>query len=157
MTSQVEFVEDENKVPVNKTDDVIDAVCSGEIDVTPEHVVKTTQVIRTGILREITDHGRRLPTDAEGVAMALSVMKDMDQTALTTAKLAIEETKANSASQVAAIADQILSKLSLGTAPVSTPRDIESTFELPDVDLVPGEDLQGETNLNPEEWLADRD
>lgn len=158
MSEQFETIEESRQVPtqVPKGEDEITSVFSGDIDVTPEKVVELTQTVRTGILREITDHGRRLPTDAEGITTALSIMKDMDQTALTTSKLNIEETKANTAAQVAAVADQILAKMSLGKV-TGAPRAMEETFELPEVELQPGEDTQGEAALNPDEWLKDRD
>lgn len=156
MSDQVEFVEDEQKPVVKKGQDEVTAVFDGDITTDPEAIVKLTQVVRTGMLREITDHGRILPTDTDGVSMTLSILKDMDHTALTTSKLAIEDKKANSAAQVASVADQILSKLALGKAQGPS-RVMEETFELPPVEMVDGEDTQGESSLNPDDWLKDRD
>lgn len=156
MGNQVDIIEDPNKKPIDKSQDEVTALFSDGIDVTPENIVKLTQTVRTGMLRDITDHGRILPTDTDGVSMTLSILKDMDQTALTTSKLAIEENKANSAAQVASVADRILASLALGSSK-GPARDMEGSFELPAVDLVPGEDSQGETMLNPDVWLKDRD
>lgn len=90
--------------------------------------------------------------------MTLDILKDMDATALTSSKLNIEEQKANSAAQVAEMADALISKLSLGSAPpTAAPRDLESTFELPEVEIVEGELEQGEQSQNPDAWLSDRE
>lgn len=156
MSDKVEFIESEKKIKEEIVDTDVTTVLSGEIDVTPENIVKMTQVVRGGILKKITDHGTRLPTDADEVATTLAILKDMDHTALTTSKLNIEEQKANTASQVAAVADSILSRMAFGTGnPV--PRNIEEDIELPDVPMLDGEGDQGEISLNPDEWLVDRD
>lgn len=156
MSDKVEFIESEKKIKEEIVDTDVTTVLSGEIDVTPENIVKMTQVVRGGILKKITDHGTRLPTDADEVATTLAILKDMDHTALTTSKLNIEEQRANTASQVAAVADSILSRMTFGTGnPV--PRNIEEDIELPDVPMLDGEGDQGEISLNPDEWLVDRD
>lgn len=156
MSDQVEFIESEKKVTENVVDSDVTTVLSGQIDVTPENVVKMTQVVRGGILKKITDHGTRLPTDADEIATTLAILKDMDHTALTTSKLNIEEQKANTANQVAAVADRLLAKMAFGTSN-PTPRNIEQDIELPEVPMLDGEGDQGEISLNPDEWLVDRD
>lgn len=155
MSNEVEFIDATNKAVPGVDDPDVHTALSGELDVTPEQIVKVTQTVRTGILRKITDHGTRLPTDDDGIKTTLNLLRDMDHTALTTSKLDIEEKRANSAAQVAAIADSIISKMSLGQGQIKN--DVESTLELPDVDLLEGEIDQGEISLNPDEWLADRD
>ncbi len=155
MSNEVEFIHSTDEKEKRVVDKDVQTVLSGEVDVTPENVVKVTQMVRTGILRQITDHGTRLPTDDDGIKTALNVLRDMDHTALTTSKLDIEEKKANSAAQVAAIADNILSKMSLGQGSVKN--NIESEIDLPEVDLLDGEIDQGEKSLNPDVWLMDRE
>lgn len=155
MVGEVEFINDTKEAVVEEEDENVHSVLSGEIDVAPENIVQMTQMVRTGILRKITDHGTRLPTDEDGVKLTLNILRDMDHTALTTSKLQIDEKKANAAGQVAAIADSILSKMNIGGTIVKN--NIEESLELPEVDLIEGEIDQGELSLNPDEWLKDRD
>lgn len=155
MSNEVEFIHGADKEEKQIDNQDVNAVLSGEIDTTPENIVNMTQIVRTGILRKMTDHGTRLPTDEDELKMTLTLLKDMDHTALTTSKLNIEEKRANSAGQVAAVADAILAKMTLGAANVKS--DIESTIDLPEVDLLDGELDQGEKSLNPDTWLADRE
>lgn len=140
------------RVPGEVTD-----VLTGDVNIDPERVIKATQTVRTGILRELTNHGTYLPTDKESLTLTMQLMRDMDTTAQNSIKLNIEEKNSVNAANVATLADMIISRTNMGSLPNGVRRDPTLGLELPVLVVTDEEIAQGEVPLSAEEWIEDRD
>lgn len=131
-----------------------------EHSVEPEDVVKRTQRLRHRIVDELTDNGRRIPDDP---LMLLNVLRDMDQSALTTRKLNIEEKGANDGRKALETFERLESLLG-GKDPFrksdkevialpSRKSDVYQGVNAPEVELNPGEEYQGEQVLKLSDYL----
>lgn len=121
----------------------------------PNEVVKFTQQLRYRVVDQLTEHGTKIPGDS---AELMSVLRDMDNSALTTRKLNIEEKSANDGRRTIQLYREL--RQLFGTA---TPladgdggpdRNPASGVVLPDVEMVPGEDFQGEQPLNVADYVS---
>lgn len=122
-------------------------------DVSPSEVVKFTQRLRYKMVDDLTNNGEVVRGDSKEL---LSVLKDMDASALTQRKLNIEEGN----QQDGRVAIEAFRKLQ--TMLRADPIDIPQTrrrlptdgVALPEVSLVPGEDHQGEQSLNIDDYVS---
>lgn len=139
-------------------DPAIQSAMTGDITVRPDHVVQMTQVLRTGILRQITDHGSRLPTGGDELKDVLSVLRDLDHTAQTTSKLDIDRSSADNAARIGSLADSIISKMTFtGPAGATRVQAPDEGLDLPKVNLNSGESDIGEVPMAPDVWIQDRE
>lgn len=157
----MEIIDDKAKIEQKEitpgiSEDVVN-VLTGDIQVDPDKVIKATQTVRTGILRELTAHGTYLPTDKDTLVMTMQLMRDMDSTAQTSTKLNIDEKNTVNAANVAALADMIITRSNIGSGLKVERPDPMTGVVLPDVELTHEESVQGESPLSPDDWLADRD
>lgn len=132
-------------------------VLVGDVNIDPERVIKTTQTVRTGILRELTNHGSYLPTDKDTLVMTMQLMRDMDSTAQNSIKLNIDEKNSVNAANVANLADMIIARTNLGTPSAGLRKDPTVGLELPVITVTSEETAQGEVPLTADDWIEDRD
>lgn len=122
-------------------------------DVSPSEVVKYTQRLRYQMVDDITQNGTVVRGDSKEL---LSVLKDMDASALTQRKLNIEEGN----QQDGRVAIEAFRKLQvmLSSDPIQVPQGRRRLptdgVALPEVTLVPGEDHQGEQSLNIDDYVS---
>lgn len=134
---------------------------SGDTD--PSAIVKFTQNLRYKIVKEMTSDGTYIP-DKPGDL--LLVLRDMDQSALTTRKLNIDEQGISDGRRTIDAYNR-LEELLGGRNPFAISDDnvipvavragpLNQNLTLPQVVLRPGEDHQGEHSLNVADFvLAD--
>lgn len=131
-----------------------------EADVSPEAVTRFTQKVRYAVFNDMTKQGTALPSDPKEL---LLLMRDMDNSALLTRKLDIEEKSGNDAKDAVAAAKQ-LTEMFGGkrdvfkgvSAPVSVQRLTPvNDKDLPAITYVPGERDQGEQILDASQFLPD--
>lgn len=120
----------------------------------PEDIVRLTQNVRMGILKNITGHGKALPKGDDEIKLTLQLMKDMDVTAQNTVKLKIEEGNAQNVSEIAGMASMFKAKLAELASGASRMGSVTDGLILPDIDIVEGELEQGERTVNPDEYLS---
>lgn len=137
------------------------AVMEGEVfvaqagDVDPGEVVKFTQRLRYQMVGDLTDHGGNIRGDNKELA---SLLRDMDRSALTQRELNIQE----DSRQDGRLAIEAYAKFRgmLGAEPfsqggtITRRRDPTEGLVLPQVELVPGEDHQGEQSLNIDDYVS---
>jgi len=137
------------------------AIMEGELfvaqqgDVDPGEVVKFTQRLRYQMVGDLTDHGGNIRGDNKELA---SLLRDMDRSALTQRELNIQEDNR----QDGRVAIEAYAKFRgmLGKDPfsqggeVQRRRDPTEGLILPHVELVPGEDQQGEQSLNIDDYVS---
>lgn len=124
-------------------------------DVDPGEVVKFTQRLRYQMVGDLTDHGGNIRGDNKELA---SLLRDMDRSALTQRELNIQE----DSRQDGRMAIEAYAKFRgmLGAEPfsqggtVTRRRDPTEGLILPQVELVPGEDHQGEYALNIDDYVS---
>ena len=157
----LEVIEEKQVVKVDDSipgiDIVVTNVLTGDINTDPDKIIKTTQTVRTGILRELTNHGTYLPTDKDTLLMTMQLMRDMDGTAQTATKLNIDANTSVNSANVAALADMIIMRSNIGNQKTSDRPDPMAGVELPVIEFTLDEITQGETPLSPDDWIEDRD
>lgn len=124
-------------------------------DVDPSEVVKFTQRLRYQMVGDLTDHGGNIRGDNKELA---SLLRDMDRSALTQRELNIQE----DSRQDGRVAIEAYAKFRglVGKDPftqggtVQRRRDPTEGVVLPQVELVPGEDHQGEFALNIDDYVS---
>jgi hypothetical protein len=124
-------------------------------DVDPGEVVKFTQRLRYQMVGDLTNHGAKISGDNKELA---SLLRDMDRSALTQRELNIQE----DSRQDGRVAIEAYAKFRglVGKDPftqggtVQRRRDPTEGVVLPQVELVPGEDHQGEFALNIDDYVS---
>lgn len=114
----------------------------------PADIIKATQSIRVAMVKKHMMHG--VPNIGEESRDLLQVLRDLDQAALTTRKIDVEESQIGDAERLAAAQNELLRMLG-GKNPfavdiVANNVTLNATLpevELPEPELVPGIDDQG--------------
>lgn len=131
------------------------------LDTSPGSITTLSQKIRLQILAEMTDNGKFLPSDTKDLR---SLLQEMDNSALLSRKLDIEEKSGNDAKDAVEAAKRLREIFGGGgrtvfkgvDAPLAEQRLREiSDSELPVVTYVQGERDQGEQPLNADDFLRD--
>lgn len=145
---------------MSESTDLIQPGVDHEQDTDPNAVVKYTQNMRYRIVNDLTNNGTKIPDKIGDLAM---VLRDMDQSALTTRKLNIEERAANDGKRTLEAFDKLQAILGGrnpfqadggGPIPVAARTDHPTQgLALPQVQLKPGEDHQGEHQLNVADYV----
>lgn len=141
----------------NKPIDVNQSVEAGD-------VIRTTQTVRLKILKHRLAKG--IPSDDKELALDMQLLRDLDNAALTTRKIDVEERAVNESEKVnehvAALTKMFGGKSPFAIDPATGQvrkdlqnREIEAT--LPDAKLVPGIAKQGTDNLNYADFVDDPD
>ncbi len=144
-------------VPVKADSNVdVSTVFEKEITSNPEEIVKTTQAIRVGFLKQMTDHGRKLPSCEDDVKLTLQLMRDMDNTAQTASKLAIEDRAAGSAEEVARLSLAFAAQLKNVSSGQVRINKLEDDIVLPEFEFDKAELEQGEAPLEQDTYIGDR-
>lgn len=122
----------------------------------PNEVVKFTQQLRYRVVDNLTQGGTHIPADS---AELMSVLRDMDNSALTTRKLNIEEKSANDGRKTIQMYRELRSMFGNAT-PLAGGGDSDSRpdptqgVSIPEVPMIPGEDFQGEQALNVADYVS---
>lgn len=120
----------------------------------PADILKFTQNLRYQIVDDLLGPEKRIPADIRDLA---SIMRDMDQAALTTRKLDIEESDATDgrlAIDTFRRLKQMIATDRDESKPAIRTRDPLGNVLLPDVSFIPGEDAQGENILNISNYVS---
>lgn len=130
---------------------------NGRPSVAPGDVVKFTQQLLFKAALDRTSNGTQVPVDMTELSM---ILRDMNQTALTTRKLDQEEEGLiNQRAMVDAYAElrNLAHGKNLYTDEGKVTRQVDpyADVALPEVTLVDGELHQGELPLNPDDFLPD--
>lgn len=130
------------------------------IDVDPQAVLAFTQTLRFRRVHENTQNGKVLPAD---FGETMELLKQMDNSALTTRKLNIEEKAGTNARTmldaydrlIEAVGDGVLRSDNKGPIPVAQrlTSPLEGTHLPVQPRLAIGEDAQGEVALNVADFL----
>lgn len=164
MTNEINPVLEGDYLPIDKFSVVDRAPIVVSHSTEPADVIKTTQSIRLQILAQrlqkgVTDDLKELNTD-------LQLLRDLDQAALTTRKIDVEERAVNESERVSEQTNALLKMLdgknpfavdlttgSIRSDLTGRPRDAA----LPEPVIVPGHMRQGTENLNYADYVTDPD
>lgn len=148
--------------PLNNINVPIAIDADGNVSTDIQDVLKLSQTLRIKTALAITNFGMSPPTESKDVNALNSLLGGLDTSVQTTRKLDIEaDAVANTQAEVEAFKhfQQLARGKDLYGADQNQPRkdpyEIDESA-LPDVDTNPGEFVQGEQPLNPDDYLADR-
>lgn len=164
MTDDINPVLEGDYLPVDKFSVVASAPIDVSLSTEPAEVIKTTQSIRLRILSERLRKG--VSEDLKELNTDLQLLRDLDQAALTTRKIDVEERAVNESERVSEQTNALLKMLDgknpfavdLTTGSVRadlTGRPREAA--LPEPVIVPGHMRQGTENLNYADYVNDPD
>jgi len=127
--------------------------------VDPSDIIKTTQAIRVAMVKNELKHG--VPKIDKDANTLLQVLRDMDQAALTTRKIDVEERNVNESERLAQAQNELLRMLggknpfavdlTAGSAPPVAHREPP---KLPDAVVVPDVTTQGTQPVNYEDFVS---
>lgn len=126
----------------------------------PSAVIRTTQSIRLGLLESRLKRG--FSDDGKEVSIDLQLLRDLDNAALTTRKIDVEERQVGDSERLAEAHNALMRMLS-GRNPFAVditdpslpvvPRQLPHV-ELPEPDLVPGVTAQGTQPVNYDDFAS---
>lgn len=125
--------------------------------VDPSEVIKTTQGIRLRILQSRFSKG--IPADDKELSLNMQLLRDLDQAALTTRKIDVDERAVSESERLANANNELLRMLGgknpfaveVGTMPPITQR---ATPSLPAPNLVPDITTQGTQPVNYDDFVT---
>jgi len=129
--------------------------------VDPSDIIKTTQGIRVAMVKETLKRG--VPTIDKDANTFLQVLRDLDQAALTTRKIDVEERQVNESERLAQAQNELLRMLggknpfavdlTGGTVKPNAPRR-DASVDLPTPPLVPDVTTQGTQPVNYDDFVG---
>lgn len=126
--------------------------------VDPTEVIKTTQGIRLKVLRSRFQKG--ITDDDKELALSLQLLRDLDQAALTTRKIDVDERAVSESERLANANNELLRMLGgrnpfaveVGTMPAFS--QTRAVAELPEPTLVPDITAQGTQPVNYDDFVV---
>ncbi len=127
--------------------------------VDPSDIIKTTQSIRVAMVKQELQHG--VPKVDKDANTLLQVLRDMDQAALTTRKIDVDERQVNESERLAQAQNELLRMLG-GKNPFAVditsgntpPAPVRQAPELPTPPLVPDVTTQGTQPVNYDDFVS---
>lgn len=136
-------------LPVTDEEYIVDMPPVVSNSVEPADIIKSTQTIRVALVKKAVRHG--VPDLDKDSGALLQVLRDMDQAALTTRKIDVEESQLGDAERLAHAHGELLRMLG-GKNPfaidiksdhINLPAERVVNVDLPEPVLVDGIDAQG--------------
>ena len=137
------------------SEQIIDQLAANGPSTDPNDVVKFTQQLRYRIVDELTADRTTIPQDTAALA---GILRDMDQSALTSRKLNIEEASANDGKRFLETLRRVKDAFA-GQNPLVTqePKEVNplAGVNIPEIEISPLEAAQGEQPLNIHDFVPE--